>query len=410
MKRAAMVLGPTITPVFEQLGMLEELQSFSNNIKRFVFRNEKLKTIGTIEMASQEKIAGFYNLVCARPDLYDMMLRRIPPNKISLGKKILRVEEKDDKVIIHCSDNSAYQGDILVGADGAYSAVRQSIYSDMAAKGLLPKSDSDDLVAGYICMVGVTNPLDPEKYTQLKNEDCVTEFIGGASFSWVLLNLPDNRITWVCSVQFKSVAEAKKQRFMNSEWGPEANAPLIRQFSDFPIPSGGTMGEIFDATPLDMISKVYLEHKMFETWFYKRSVLVGDGAVNALQDAVILANCLYDLKDNTQKSITAAFQSYYDQRYIHAKQQYDNSKMVAKVVGGLNWSEKIMRAIFLNYLPKSVIKNNLGKTSAYRPLANFLPQIPFRGTGPVLPQQPSVRYLEEQEGQNKNKSSSTFAV
>ena len=81
--------------------------------------------------------------------------------------------------------------------------------------------------------------------------------------------------------------------------------------------------------------------------------------------------------------------------------------MVAKVVGGLTFSEKILRTVFLNYLPKSVIKNNLGKTSAYRPLANFLPQIPFRGTGPVLPQQPSVRYLEEQEKQNKNKSSST---
>lgn len=40
------------------------------------------------------------------------------------------------------------------------------------------------------------------------------------------------------------------------------------------------------------------------------------GAVNAMQDAVILANCLYDLKDNTQKSITAAFKSYYDQRYV----------------------------------------------------------------------------------------------
>ena len=62
---AAMALAPTIIPVFEQLGMLEELQSFSYNIKQFVFRNEKLKTVGSLEMADQEKMYGSFSLVCA---------------------------------------------------------------------------------------------------------------------------------------------------------------------------------------------------------------------------------------------------------------------------------------------------------------------------------------------------------
>jgi len=90
--------------------------------------------------------------------------------------------------------------------------------------------------------------------------------------------VPGNRIAWACSLQFQSVEEVKRQRFTNAEWGPEANAAMIKEFHHLPIPySGGKMGDLIDVTPTEMISKVYLEHKMFETWYYKRSVLVGDG-------------------------------------------------------------------------------------------------------------------------------------
>ena len=46
--------------------------------------------------------------------------------------------------------------------------MRQNIYRDLEALGRLPLSDQENLVAGYTCLVGVTNPLDPEKYPQLK--------------------------------------------------------------------------------------------------------------------------------------------------------------------------------------------------------------------------------------------------
>lgn len=98
------------------------------------------------------------------------MLKQIPEHKLNMGKKVLRTEEKEDKVVIHCSDNTTYEGDILVGADGAYSGVRQSLYRRLSEKGLLPRSDSENLEIGYTCMVGVTSPQDPEKYPQLKHE------------------------------------------------------------------------------------------------------------------------------------------------------------------------------------------------------------------------------------------------
>jgi hypothetical protein len=114
------------------------------------------------------------------------------------------------------------------------------------------------------------------------------------------------------------------------------------------------------------------------------------------QDSLILANCLYDLEDNSQESITAAFQSYYDQRYELAKAAYDMSSMLAKVTKGQKWHERLIRTILFN-LPDSIQAATQAKRSMYRPQATFLPIVPLRGTGVVLPQPPSKRYQREQE-------------
>lgn len=37
------------------------------------------------------------------------------------------------------------------------------------------------------------------------------------------------------------------------------------------------MGDLFDATPTERVSKVYFEDKLFETWNHGRTVVIGDG-------------------------------------------------------------------------------------------------------------------------------------
>ena len=77
--------------------------------------------------------------------------------------------------------------------------------------------------------------------------------------------------------QVVNQAEAKEQRFRKSEWGPEANEVLIETVKDFPISFGGTLGDMIAHTPREIISKVMLEEKLFETWHYRNVVLIGDG-------------------------------------------------------------------------------------------------------------------------------------
>ena len=133
---------------------------------------------------------GDYTQVIARYDLIRVLLSRIPPHKILYNKRVLSTKHEDDEVIIHCHDNTAYAGTILIGADGAYSSVRQNMYKEMSAMGLLPKVDAKPLGYDYDCLVGVTKPLDPKKYPVLNDEFCEFQIVLGKeipySVSWTI--------------------------------------------------------------------------------------------------------------------------------------------------------------------------------------------------------------------------------
>ncbi|KAI8602774.1 hypothetical protein EDD21DRAFT_370963 [Dissophora ornata] len=272
---SVMTLGANILPVFEQLGLLDEIYKISKPCPSLDFYGPKAEKIGSIKLMG-EKGSGYENLLFARPKLYELLRSQVPTQKISLNKRILRTEEKDGRVHIYCSDGTMYEGDILVGADGAHSGVRQSLYKHMDEQGILPQSDLESMSIGFLSMVGVANPPNPEKYPQLKdNFSHFSSVFGGSSDSWSAISVSDNQICWSLGVQL-SESEAKELQFRNSEWSPESNDAMIKEYQDCPCPWGGTMGEIIEATPKDLISKVFLEEKFFKTWYHGRTVLIGD--------------------------------------------------------------------------------------------------------------------------------------
>ncbi|KAG0237378.1 hypothetical protein BGX31_003608 [Mortierella sp. GBA43] len=373
---SAMVTGPNILPVFEQLGLLEQVEKIAKPLKCLNIYNGSLDKLGTVDANTEER-------------------------QIHLGKKVLSMEEVDNGVTIRCSDNSRYHGDILVGADGAYSGVRQSLYKQLARERLLPKSDEEELAVGYTCLVGTTKSLDPEKFPFLADEFSHFEIVlaKDSSESVACFTVPDNKICWLYTIQLGATDE----HFRNSEWGPEATSSMCKKVRHIKAPFGLTVGDLIDVTPSETISKVMLEEKFFETWHHGRTVLLGDachkmlpsagqGAINAMQDATILANCINDIKKFTAANITTALKEYQDQRYHYAKNQFETSKQFAVIMGGQTWTEAIIRKLVLSYMPKSFNQRRQDKTCAYRPQVNFLKQAPVKGIIPVLPQVPSKRF------------------
>ena len=58
------------------------------------------------------------------------------------------------------------------------------------------------------------------------------------------------------------------------------------------------------------------------------------GAVAAMQDAVVLTNCLYDLTSWQTKDIEAALKDYKEQRYDKVKANVDFSNKNAAILHG----------------------------------------------------------------------------
>ncbi|KAG0027284.1 hypothetical protein BGZ82_009046 [Podila clonocystis] len=383
------------------LGMMEELMDISLPINSLDMYKESLKPIGAYDVTSYKAITGFETTIFARADLYDLLLSKIPPSKIHFNKKIMSMMQNKEGVMIRFSDNTHIHGDILIGADGAYSAVRQSLYKQLGDQGLLPATDKEEMTMAYLCMVGTTGPLDPEKYPALKDSHCHFSTHLGKKIprSWTTITLKDNRVAWSIMKQLSADA-SKEMMFRNSEWGPEANKDMIDEISSFPIKLGGVLGDLVEATDKDRISRVYIEEKIFQTWNYGRTALIGDGAVNAIQDAVILVNCIYDIEDVNHENIKAALADYKSQRVDQASFQMNNSRMIGRMMYGQKMSERMIRNIVYN-LPKSIQSKNHFKAATYRPMINFLPLVENTTKLQLLPQKPSTRYAKEQAAKAK---------
>ncbi|KAG0249950.1 hypothetical protein BG011_008786 [Mortierella polycephala] len=404
---STMTFSANILPVFEQLGLLDELKKISFPLKRFYLKDMDMGRLGDFDFRSYEEKTGYNMTLFARPELHQMLLEKIPKDKLLMKKKVMSFVQNENGVHLRCADGTTYEGDILIGADGAYSSVRRSMYEHLEKENMLPKGDRDGLECGHLCMVGVTKVLDPEKYPALKSDISQFERImaPGTTHSWATSTVPNNRVCWLLMDQLDA-ERSKAAMFKNSEWGPESHAEMLQEYSKYPSPIGGTMSDVFDATPSDMISKVFLECKLFETWHYGRTALLGDachkflpsggqGAVNAMEDAVVLANIIYELPSLSQNRIEAALKDYREQRYHHVKPQMDKSKFMGKIAFGQTLSDRIARHIAFNWVPKSVQTAKLMADVAYRPQCNFLPRAENRGTVQVLPQKPSKRYQAE---------------
>jgi len=115
--------------------------------------------------------------------------------------------QNKDGVMIRCADGTTYHGDILVGADGAHSGVRQALFSSLRKHNLLPVSDSTELSKGFLAMVGTTDPMDPEKYPFLKNKKA-------SSFNQVIGRGTSYNVSFIfCSTYSTSFEECDELTF-----------------------------------------------------------------------------------------------------------------------------------------------------------------------------------------------------
>ena len=91
-----------------------------------------------------------------------------------MNKRVTLIQTSETGVHLTCADDSEYKGDLLVGADGANSVVRQAIFAQLQSKGQLSASDAVPLPYNCICLVGQTETVEEASFPELKHELCQT--------------------------------------------------------------------------------------------------------------------------------------------------------------------------------------------------------------------------------------------
>ncbi|KAF9154192.1 hypothetical protein BG015_001649 [Linnemannia schmuckeri] len=420
---SAMYFNSTTASLFKQCGIYDEFLSIGKPVNSIKMCNEKRELDFSMDFAGQEKEFGEGGYIVTRPQMYKLLVRQIPKGHIHMGKKVLSIENGGNGVLIRCSDGYEADGDILVGADGAYSAVRQGLYEKLKKANKLPPSDALPLPFKTVLLAAQTVPLTPDEFPDLALDECqFRKYIDTRQmYSWSTFTTAQNTVAWGSILFLNEETSKENDAFRASEWGLEAAIAMCRKIKDFPIISGGdkilTLKDLMDHTPQNQVSKIMLEEKVFKTWYHCRTVLIGDachkfnpqggvGATNAMHDAIVLANLINGLPFHpVAEEIESAFQAYQEERFQWVQAAFESSK-VHRTMMGQSVASKSTRLI-AKHAPAWVFRRIQVKACSYRPQVAFLPLI--EETGRVRPaHQPSLSVKAPVE--TENLTTSTHAL
>jgi salicylate hydroxylase len=125
--------------VLNHLGLGEKIEASGVGPKAYVFRlHDTGEIIQQFPLSDHHRAMHgvSYNQVL-RTDLHDLLaecVRSQKPDAIHLNCQVTGFKETSDGVVLDFADGTSAEGDILVGADGIKSAVRQQLVGDISAE------------------------------------------------------------------------------------------------------------------------------------------------------------------------------------------------------------------------------------------------------------------------------------
>jgi 2-polyprenyl-6-methoxyphenol hydroxylase-like FAD-dependent oxidoreductase len=272
---AGLVLWSNAANALRALGLDEELLQIGHRLSHFAILDQIGNTLSSTDSAAISDRAGSPTVSVGRSELIPLLMKQLPQNSIQTGRTFERADEVDGKVVAHFADGHVETGDLLIGADGIWSAVRSQIHGEQPAR-----------YSGYTAWRAVVDNPDPATFSTA----ATTESWGrGRRFGWVPLS--GHRVYWF-AVRNAPEGETAGSRGHRAE--------LLELFADWhsPIP------ETIAATPEERI----LRHDIYDrppvaAWGSGSITLAGDaahpmtpntgqGAAQAIEDAVVLADSL----------------------------------------------------------------------------------------------------------------------
>lgn len=246
------------------------------------------------------------NLTLERQSLLETIQSYVQPSSIYTGYQVLSIENEANKVTVHFEKHEAETFDLCIGADGLHSSVRASVAPNTKVN-----------YQGYTVFRGLVNDV------QLKDANTATEYWSKQGRVGIV-PLLNNKVYWFIAINAK---------IHNTEYQTYGKPHLQARFNHFP----NEVREVLDKQSETgiLLHNIY-DLKPLKTFVYNRTVLLGDaahattpnlgqGAGQAMEDAIVLANCLetYDFDQ--------ALERYDKLRVKHTKKIIKKSRKIGKV-------------------------------------------------------------------------------
>lgn len=312
----------------EKLGLAEELESIGVSVSAgsiSTWKGDKLADLSSEELLER---LGTISSVVHRAELHALLLKTFGAEKVHLGAACIGVTQDQTQVRAHLADGREVRGDLLVGADGLHSVIRAQLFSAKKPK-----------YVGYTCWRGVAD-IDG---TGLET------WAWGKGYQFGITPMTHGRTYWFAQRYTPEGAE-------DEPCGRKSE--LLELFHDWhdPIP------RVIQATQETHILRndVY-EHKHLRHWSHGRVTLLGDaahamtpnlgqGACQAIEDAVVLAHCL-----EAEKDVVTALKLYETRRVKRANSIGQLAGLIGRVVQWENPPVSAVRNAIMKHVPESLL-------------------------------------------------------
>ena len=277
----------------ETLGVARRVISLGSRMDRFECRTSTGQVLSAVSFLNLERKLGVpVGVIVHRADLLRELAAGLDKGGIHCDARCVSIENKSDEVIARFADGREVSGDLLVGADGLHSVVRAQLHG-----AAMPR------YAGYTCWRGLAEIEVKDPAPGLSFET----WGPGARFS--IHHCGRGRLFWYAT---RNVPEGG----VDSSAGRKADVQNLFQAWHSPI------SEVIGATPTAAILRNDIVDRIPSArWGQGRVTLLGDaahpttpnlgqGACQAIEDAVFLAASLADNPD-----VNLALRSYERARY-----------------------------------------------------------------------------------------------
>jgi 2-polyprenyl-6-methoxyphenol hydroxylase-like FAD-dependent oxidoreductase len=189
------------------------------------------------------------------------------PEKVLLQKRVSQVQLLDDGVKVLTKDGDAICGDLVVGADGIHSVVREEMFR-LASKlepGYFSAGETESVPCYYKCSFGIAEDVPDWKYEE-------QHFVLGKGISQLIVSGPKKRIYWFLFVKLPGVKYGKDI----PRYTKEDEAEFVKKYSSLPITETITFGHLYENRITSTLTA--LHEVVYKKWFFKRIGILGDAA------------------------------------------------------------------------------------------------------------------------------------